>query len=309
MIEMDALEKALLNSEVRALARLISAAEDRDFDIWRLLAKHYLRLGRAKIVGITGPPGAGKSTLIGQIIRLLRQTDRRVGVLAVDPISPHSQGALLGDRIRLSSHFNDSKVFIRSVSTRGRLGGLSVATREAVHLMDLAGFEWVFLETVGVGQSEVDVRRIADVTLVVLVPESGDEVQAMKAGVLEIGDILVVNKSDREGAQALEVTLKEIASFSSTRQAEVFSTRHDQPETTQILFDCIERKLSDDVRIGKRRTNRLIDERAELIESWVLSEIRGWLQHGSTEDKDSSRNPYLDALKFTQSWRLPAEKK
>ena len=190
------LVEPLLDGDKRALARAISLVEDDDPEGWELVRAVYPRTGNASVVGFTGPPGAGKSTLIGALIRLQRARDRQVGVLSIDPSSPFRGGALLGDRIRLSEHFLDPGVFIRSMASRGALGGLSEAALQAALLMDAAGRDDVFLETVGVGQAEVDIIDHADTVVLVLMPGSGDSIQALKAGVMEIPDIIVVNKSD-----------------------------------------------------------------------------------------------------------------
>jgi LAO/AO transport system kinase len=166
------------------------------------------RTGRAYVLGITGPPGAGKSTLVDRITSLLRAEQQPVGVIAVDPSSPFTGGAVLGDRIRMQTHTLDPDVFIRSMATRGSLGGLARATGDVIKLMDAFGFPWIIIETVGVGQTELDIVRQADTTVVALVPESGDSVQAMKAGLMEVADIFVVNKADRDGAHALMAELK-----------------------------------------------------------------------------------------------------
>jgi LAO/AO transport system kinase len=190
------LAERLLAGDKRALARGISLVEDDDPEGWELVKEIYPRTGRAAVVGFTGPPGAGKSTLIGSLIRLRRARDRQVAVLSIDPSSPFRGGALLGDRIRLSEHFLDPGVFIRSMATRGALGGLAEAALQAALLMDAAGKDDVFLETVGVGQAEVDVIDHADSVVLVLIPGSGDSIQALKAGVMEIPDVIVVNKAD-----------------------------------------------------------------------------------------------------------------
>jgi LAO/AO transport system kinase len=190
------LAERLLAGDKRALARGISLVEDDDPEGWELVREVYPRTGNASVVGFTGPPGAGKSTLIGALVRLRRAADREVAVLSIDPSSPFRGGALLGDRIRLSEHFLDPGVFIRSMATRGALGGLAEAALQAALLMDAAGKDDVFLETVGVGQAEVDVIDHADSIVLVLIPGSGDSIQALKAGVMEIPDIIVVNKSD-----------------------------------------------------------------------------------------------------------------
>ena len=190
------LAERLLAGDKRALARGISLVEDDDPEGWALVREIYPKTGNAAIVGFTGPPGAGKSTLIGSLVKLRRAADREVAVLSIDPSSPFRGGALLGDRIRLTEHFLDPGVFIRSMATRGALGGLAEAALQAALLMDAAGKDDVFLETVGVGQAEVDVIDHADSVVLVLIPGSGDSIQALKAGVMEIPDIIVVNKAD-----------------------------------------------------------------------------------------------------------------
>jgi LAO/AO transport system kinase len=190
------LAERLLAGDKRALARAISLVEDDDPEGWALVRAVYPRTGRAAITGFTGPPGVGKSTLIGALVKLTRERDRDVAVLSVDPSSPFTKGALLGDRIRLADHFLDPGVFIRSMASRGSLGGLSEATLQAALLMDASGKDDVFLETVGVGQAEVDIIDHADTVVLALMPGSGDSVQALKAGVMEIPDVIVVNKSE-----------------------------------------------------------------------------------------------------------------
>ncbi len=192
----------------RALARIITLVENRSPEVPHLMGALYPKCGRARVLGVTGPPGAGKSTLTDKLIGLLRKQGRRVAVIAVDPSSPFSGGAILGDRVRMQEHFLDQGVFIRSLATRGRHGGLARATREIVHLFDAFGFDDVVVETVGVGQTELDIMRLAQTTVVVLVPEAGDTIQVMKAGLLEIADIFAVNKADRDGARRLKNELE-----------------------------------------------------------------------------------------------------
>jgi LAO/AO transport system kinase len=190
------LAERLLDGDRRALARAISLVENDDKEGWALVREVYPKTGHAHIVGFTGPPGVGKSTLIGRLIEQGRARDRQIAVLSIDPSSPFTQGALLGDRIRLADHFLDRGVYIRSMASRGSLGGLSEATLQAALLMDASGKDDVFLETVGVGQADVDIIDHADTVVLVLMPGSGDSIQALKAGVMEIPDVIVVNKSD-----------------------------------------------------------------------------------------------------------------
>jgi len=192
----DRLAERLLAGDKRALARAISLVEDDEPEGWALVREIYPHTGNAAVVGFTGPPGAGKSTLIGSLVAHRRKAGRQVAVLSIDPSSPFRGGALLGDRIRLTEHFLDPGVFIRSMATRGALGGLAEAALQAALLMDAAGRDDVFLETVGVGQAEVDVIDHADSVVLVLIPGSGDSIQALKAGIMEIPDVIVVNKAD-----------------------------------------------------------------------------------------------------------------
>jgi GTPase len=194
----------IVSGDIRALARAASWIEERRPEAETLLRELFPRTGRAMILGVTGAPGAGKSTLCDQIVRTLRDEGKSVGVIAVDPSSPYTGGAILGDRIRMQRHHADEGVFIRSMATRGWLGGLARATTEMTMLFDAAGRDVVIVETVGVGQDEVEIARLAGVTMVVLVPGMGDDVQAIKAGIIEIADVFVINKSDLPGAEKLE---------------------------------------------------------------------------------------------------------
>jgi GTPase len=211
------LAERLLAGDKRALARAISLVEDDRPEGWELVREVYPQTGRAAVVGFTGPPGVGKSTLLGALTKAERARDRTVGVLSVDPSSPFTQGALLGDRIRLSEHFLDPGVFIRSMANRGALGGLSEAALQAALLMDAAGRDVVLIETVGVGQAEVDVMDHADTIVLVLMPGSGDSIQALKAGVMEIPDVIVVNKADHPLTDTMVREIRGVLSLGEQR--------------------------------------------------------------------------------------------
>jgi LAO/AO transport system kinase len=206
--------KKILAGDLRALARAATAIENHTPAAEHLLQELFPHSGKAMVIGITGSPGAGKSTLVDRMVHQLRAEGRQVGVITVDPTSPYTGGAILGDRIRMLSHHADAGVFIRSMATRGWLGGLAAATTGLALLLDAAGREVVLIETVGVGQDEVEIAKLADATIVVLVPGMGDDVQAIKAGIMEIADVFVINKSDQPGAERLEQEIKAIQSLS-----------------------------------------------------------------------------------------------
>lgn len=215
---LDTFVERVRSGDVRALARAISAIEDDSGQASPLMKALFPYSGRAIVIGLTGSPGAGKSTLIDQLAREYRKEDKTIGIIAVDPTSPYTGGAILGDRIRMQAHHADNGIYIRSMATRGFLGGLAPATADVATLLDAAGKDMVLVETVGVGQDEIDIVRLADVTVVILVPGMGDDVQTIKAGIMEIADIFVINKSDREGAERVE---REI------RMMQTLATRHD----------------------------------------------------------------------------------
>ena len=217
---LSTLAEKILKGEKPAIARGISLVENESKQAGELLKILYKNTGNAYLIGITGPPGAGKSTLTNVLVKQLREKGFKIGIIAVDPTSPFTGGALLGDRIRMQEIGLDNDVFIRSMATRGSLGGLSKKAKEACEILDASGKDFVIIETVGVGQSELDIAQTADSTVVVLVPESGDAVQTMKAGLMEIGDIFVINKSDRDGSDSLGVALRTMLHLKMTMESD-----------------------------------------------------------------------------------------
>ena len=263
----------------RAVARLISLVEDAHPALREVMAALAPDTGRASVVGLTGAPGVGKSTTTSALITELRRGGRRVGVLAVDPSSPFSGGALLGDRVRMQDHALDDGVYIRSMATRGHLGGLSWATPQALRVLDAAGCDVVLVETVGVGQSEVDVAALADTTVVLLAPGMGDGIQAAKAGILEVGDVLVVNKADRDGADTTVRDLRHMLGLGERRgpgdwRPPVVRTVATSGEGLADVVEALDKHrawLGEDGRLQRRRARRAAGE----IEAIALTELRG----------------------------------
>jgi LAO/AO transport system kinase len=233
-IPMPKLFDELLQGSRRALARVLSLVENEVPEGQEILAALFPYTGKAWVIGVTGAPGTGKSSLVNALAKAYRQRGKTVGIIAVDPTSPFSGGAILGDRIRMTDLHGDSGVFIRSMATRGSLGGLSRTSRDAVRVMDAAGFEIIILETVGAGQSEVDIVRTADTTLVIEAPGLGDDVQAIKAGILEIADILVVNKADRAGADQTVRGLRAMLDLGHPAAREQFTAHHGRTMAMQV---------------------------------------------------------------------------
>lgn len=281
----DLAERAA-RGERRAVARVISLVEDGDPRAAEVVRRLYPRTGRARLVGITGPPGVGKSTLLSGLIRTCREQGLSVGVVSVDPSSPFTHGAVLGDRIRLSEHFLDPEVFIRSMGTRGHLGGLSETALQAALVLDAAGKDVVFLETVGVGQSEVEIASIADTVVLALMPGSGDSIQALKAGVMEIPDIIVVNKKDHPAA---DITLNEIRGVLALAETEreweppLLATNATTGEGVAELWERIrahQAHLSEHDLLERRRGMSLERE----VFALTLNELERWLESRAASD-------------------------
>jgi LAO/AO transport system kinase len=263
------LAQRLLDGDKRALARAITLVENDDPRGWEIVREVYPHTGRATVVGFTGAPGAGKSTLIGQVTKLERERERSVAVLSIDPSSPFTQGALLGDRIRLTDHFLDPGVFIRSMANRGAVGGLSEAALQTALLMDASGRDVVLLETVGVGQAEVDVIDHADSVVLVLMPGSGDSIQALKAGIMEIPDVIVVNKADHAMADAMVRDVKGVLALGGPRDGwtvPVLRTRASDGEGVPELLETL-----NEHRAHIEASGMLLERRRRNLRSGVLA--------------------------------------
>ncbi len=281
------LSERLLAGDKRALARAISLVENDDPEGWALVNEIYPRTGRAAVMGFTGPPGVGKSTLLAGLTKIERERERTVAVLSIDPSSPFTRGALLGDRIRLSDHFLDPGVFIRSMATRGALGGLSEAALQAALLMDASGRDVVLLETVGVGQAEVDIIDHADTVVLVLMPGSGDSIQALKAGVMEIPDVIVVNKADHPLTDTMVREIKGVLALGPREGWEVPIVRTEALRGTGIeeLADRLDEHrayIEAEGTLSERRRRNLMNE----VLAIATSRIRRELEASVREDEE-----------------------
>jgi LAO/AO transport system kinase len=296
-VDVEALIAGVLAGERRAVARAISAVEDGAPELAAISAGIYARTGTAATIGLTGAPGVGKSTLAGELVRAARAAGRTVAVLAVDPTSPYTGGALLGDRVRMQEHATDAGVFIRSMATRGHLGGMALAAPEAVRILDAAGYDLVIVETVGVGQAEVDVAAATDTALVVLAPGLGDAVQMAKAGILEVADVFVVNKADRDGAGEVVRELRQMLRLGPSRAwaPPVLSTAALERQGIDELWAAVDdhrAHLADSGDLDAKRRARLLRE----VESLAAERFR--LRAAATLEADARLVEDLDARRI-----------
>jgi LAO/AO transport system kinase len=308
---------ALLSGDVRALARAISLAEDRDPQASQLVAEVQPHTGKAYLVGLTGAPGTGKSTLADALVKVIRDRQQTVGVIAVDPSSPFTGGAVLGDRIRMSRHTLDRGVFIRSMGARGHLGGLAAATREAIHLLDAYGRDVILVETVGVGQSELEISTICDTVVLVLMPESGDAVQSIKAGILEIADVFVINKSDLGGAEKTRRLIQDAIGLGpkpSWRPPIVLACAVKEEGIEQVWDAVLAHRayLTESGTLATRRQQRLKQEVVALVADRAREEARRVLDGDTAvgrrlrESRNGKLNPYALAEEILDQ-RAPKE--
>jgi LAO/AO transport system kinase len=287
---LEALVEGVRGGDRRALARAITLVESSDPLAYALIRELYPETGRAYVVGVTGPPGVGKSTLIAALVRRVREREQTVGVISVDPSSPFTKGALLGDRIRLADHFLDPGVFIRSMGTRGHLGGLAEATLQAALVLDAAGKDLLFLETVGAGQSEVEVIGIADTVLLVLMPGSGDSIQALKAGIMEIPDVIAVNKRDHPAAKTMVSEVRSILALDTERdwRPPIVLTEAVRGDGVEELWDEVEAH-----RAHLEQTGTLAERRARNLAGEVFAvasaRAKTRLQEAVAEDDELRR--------------------
>jgi LAO/AO transport system kinase len=293
----------LRSGDARALARAISTVENRATGWSDLLKALFPYTGKARVIGLTGSPGAGKSTLVDQLAKHYRKENQTIGIIAVDPTSPYTGGAILGDRIRMQDHHADPGIYIRSMATRGSLGGLARATADTTTVLDASGRDLIMIETVGVGQDEVDIVRLADVTVVILVPGMGDDVQTIKAGIMEIADIFVINKSDREGAERVEREIRAMQSLAMRHDhwtPPIVKTVASEGKGTTELAEAIaayEAYLKRADLVFKKTVANWQERLIEMLRDAMLEKARAQLDRGSLERyaaeiAEHKRDPY-----------------
>jgi LAO/AO transport system kinase len=293
----------LRSGDARALARAISTVENRAPGWADLLKTLFPHTGKARVIGLTGAPGSGKSTLVDQLAKHYRKAKQTVGIIAVDPTSPYTGGAILGDRIRMQNHYSDPGIYIRSMATRGSLGGLARATADAATVLDASGRDLIMIETVGVGQDEVDIVRLADITLVILVPGMGDDVQTIKAGIMEIADIFVINKSDREGAERVEREIRAMQSLATRNDhwtPPIVKTVASEGVGTEELAEAIagyEDYLRKENLVLKKNVENWQERLVEMLRDAMLEKARermdgSSLERYASEIAEHKRDPY-----------------
>lgn len=312
---MHPLVERIKHKDVRALARAITKVENDDPEKLTILSNAFDLKTKAHRIGITGSPGAGKSTLVNRLIAHLRAKNLTVAVIAVDPTSPFSGGALLGDRVRMHNHFTDDGVFIRSMATRGSLGGLARATKDVVHICDAFGFDVIIVETVGVGQSELDIMKIADTTAVVLTPNSGDVLQVFKAGIMEIADLFVINKADLPGVGRLRGLLKELVAISATELYTIPIIKVVATESKGIakLWEAIEDHYTYlyETTAGYQRRKQQWDlEVKELIREEIWRDVNRFMtEQPSLMVQEELSDPYSIAKHIYEQWKHTIEER
>lgn len=302
-MQAQSLMDSVRSGDARALARAISTVENRAPGWSDLLKALFPHTGRARVIGLTGAPGAGKSTLVDQLAKLYRQQGRTVGIIAVDPTSPYTGGAILGDRIRMQDHFADPGIYIRSMATRGSLGGLARTTADVVSVLDASGRDIILIETVGVGQDEIDIVRLAEITVVILVPGMGDDVQTIKAGIMEIADIFVINKSDRDGAERVEREIRALQSLAARHDGwtpPIVKTVASEGAGVEELASAVaeyESYLQKENRAQKKNVENWQERLVEMLRDTLLEKARAQLGDGNltrlaAEVAEHKRDPY-----------------